>query len=184
VEQRRTLLTWLNPFRSERYVLISPLPAPTARTMLAALLESPPDRSLVGQRPGSGEARLEGAVWENDFRLSRKTSERNSFRLIVSGTIEPSGNGSLLRVRFHLHEAVVLVLCMILFFLAVWGTLFVAAAVARSGGSSMLSAALFVLVFCGSVTMFMHAGRRAGEEEATDMRTLLASVLDAREIRG
>lgn len=182
LEGRREHLAWLNPFSSQRSVLISPLPAPVVRARMAALLTPSQNRALAVQFLDAREARLQGTVWENAFRLSRKANGRNSFQLIASGTIKPSGEGSLLRVRFHLHEAVVLILCVMLGFLALWGALFVSAAVVRSGGSMVLSATLFVLLFYGSVVLLVRTGRRVGDEDAREMRELLAGVLDAREV--
>jgi hypothetical protein len=53
----------------------------------------------------------QGKVVGNSFNISRIISYRNSFLPRISGSIETTDNGSLIKVKMRLHIAVVVFLC-------------------------------------------------------------------------
>jgi hypothetical protein len=141
-------------FPFERLTISSELPADAVSTRLGALADSP----RTFRWPWAKNVKpLEGRVEDGTFEVWPLTAGwQNGFKLIVKGSIEPRGSGSLIRavLRWE-HVGTAIWALMVVFVLAVAATLAVAMARNdRSAPQALLLSLLPVIVYALPVGLY------------------------------
>ena len=91
--------------RGRRLVFESALPLEGAARRLKQETSSP------GWFRHDASRSFEGTFADGRFRVSRAVRGRNSFRMVIDGTVSPRGTGTVIDARLKLHPVVV-VLCL------------------------------------------------------------------------
>jgi hypothetical protein len=138
------MLKWLVPWH--RFTVDSPLPPRAALERLAREVGSGGNWFGFG---GDGKP-FRGNVERDGFQVTRVIGYRNSFLPVVSGTVEPRGSGSRVRVEMRLHGFVMA-------FLPLFLLLFTSSFAAR-GQQFVQESALEVAGIVGFVAAIMLGG--------------------------
>jgi hypothetical protein len=115
----------------------------------------------------------QGKVVGNSFNISRIISYRNSFLPRISGNIENTFSGSLIRVKMRLHVAVIIFLC-------IWGGMVGAVGIAflsQSLGSTHFDP--MMLVPLGMLVVFYVVVMLAFKYESKQSKADLESLFEA-----
>lgn len=127
-----------------RFTIMSPLLPEEAASRLQAA--TGPRRTSMFER---SEKPLTGRVTGHAFEVMRTTHGRNSFRPVIRGTIEPDASGTRIRGTMRLHEAVLVVMGLVL---VVPGWIFLGGLAGGFNSSALLLPAglAFLIAMAGS----------------------------------
>lgn len=117
----------------------------------------------------------QGKIIGNTFNISRIISYRNSFLPQISGNIENTFSGSLIRVRMRLHVAVIVFLCIWGGIVGTVGLLFLSQAFGRTAFDPMTLIPLGMLVVFYVVVML--AFKYESKQSKADLQSLFEAEI-------
>ena len=115
----------------------------------------------------------EGTITENNFSINRVINYQNSFRPIISGTIENASGGTIVKVKMRLHTAVLIFMAYCCTFAGVFCTVIL---VNASDISAMNLGSLIPFVLFFGILGMTIGGFKV---ESTESRRFLQELLEA-----